>query len=63
MRVVYTNNAAGAQTTGGSGSGIRVATTTTNGAVTSITLVSKEVMDIELGFNYYCGVIIMLNSR
>ena len=37
----YTNNATGAQTTGGSGSGIRVATTTTNGAVTSITLVSR----------------------
>lgn len=37
----YTDNAAGAQTTGGSGSGLRVATRTTNGAVTSITLVSR----------------------
>lgn len=37
----YTPNATGAQTTGGSGSGLRVATTTTNGAVTSITLVSR----------------------
>jgi len=37
----YIDNAAGAQTTGGSGSGLRVATRTTNGAVTSITLVSR----------------------
>lgn len=37
----YTDNAAGAQTTGGSGSGLRVATRTTNGAVTAITLVSR----------------------
>ena len=37
----YQANSAGAQTTGGSGSGLRVATTTLNGAVTSITLVSR----------------------
>jgi hypothetical protein len=37
----YVDNAAGAQTTGGSGSGIRVATRTSNGAITSITLVSR----------------------
>ena len=37
----YVPNSAGAQTTGGSGSGLRVATTTLNGAVTSITLVSR----------------------
>jgi len=37
----YLPNSAGAQTTGGSGSGLRVATTTLNGAVTSITLVSR----------------------
>lgn len=37
----YVDNAAGAQTTGGSGSGLRVATRTTSGAVNSITLVSR----------------------
>lgn len=37
----YVPNSSGAQTTGGSGSGLRVATTTLNGAVTSITLVSR----------------------
>lgn len=37
----YVSNSSGAQTTGGSGSGLRVATTTLNGAVTSITLVSR----------------------
>lgn len=37
----YVDNAAGAQTTGGSGSGLRVATRTTNGAVNAITLVSR----------------------
>lgn len=37
----YVPNSTGAQTTGGSGSGLRVATTTLNGAVTSITLVSR----------------------
>lgn len=37
----YIANSTGAQTTGGSGSGLRVATTTLNGSVTSITLVSR----------------------
>ena len=37
----YVDNAAGAQTTGGSGSGLRVATRTTNGSVVAITLVSR----------------------
>ncbi|WP_333809413.1 DUF6252 family protein [Flavobacterium sp.] len=37
----YVDNATGAQTTGGSGSGLRVATRTTNGRVTAITLVSR----------------------
>jgi len=37
----YVDNAVGAQTTGGSGSGLRVATRTTNGSVVAITLVSR----------------------
>jgi hypothetical protein len=37
----YQANATGAQTTGGSGSGLRVATQTTNGTVTSITVVAR----------------------
>ncbi|MQP25244.1 hypothetical protein GFJ94_09215 [Flavobacterium sp. LMO8] len=39
----YVANATGAQTTGGSGSGLRVATTTLNGSVTGITLVSRGI--------------------
>jgi len=37
----YITNSTGAQTTGGSGSGLRVATTTTSGRVTAITIVSR----------------------
>lgn len=37
----YTDNATGAQTIGGSGSGLRVATTTNAGNVNSITIVSR----------------------
>ena len=39
----YQANSAGAQTTGGSGSGLRVATQTTNGTVTAITVVARGV--------------------
>ena len=39
----YLTNATGAQTTGGSGSGLRVATQATNGIVTSITVVSRGI--------------------
>jgi hypothetical protein len=39
----YQANAAGAQTTGGTGSGLRVATQTTNGTVTAITVVARGV--------------------
>ena len=39
----YQSNAAGAQTTGGSGSGLRVATQTTNGTVTAITVVARGI--------------------
>ena len=39
----YQTNSAGAQTTGGSGSGLRVATQTTNGTVTTITVVARGV--------------------
>lgn len=39
----YQTNSAGAQTTGGSGSGLRVATQTTNGTVTAITVVARGV--------------------
>jgi hypothetical protein len=39
----YQANANGAQTIGGSGSGLRVATKTTNGTVTSITVVARGI--------------------
>lgn len=39
----YQANATGAQTTGGTGSGLRVATQTTNGTVTAITVVARGV--------------------
>jgi hypothetical protein len=39
----YQANSSGAQTTGGSGSGLRVATQTTNGTVTSITVVARGI--------------------
>lgn len=49
----YTDNASGAQTSGGTGSGLRVATETTNGIVTKITLVSR-------GIGYKSGDIITI---
>ncbi|UGS23402.1 DUF6252 family protein [Flavobacterium channae] len=39
----YQTNTGGAQTTGGTGSGLRVATQTTNGTVTAITVVARGV--------------------
>lgn len=49
---LYTNNSA-AQTTGGSGSGLRVATQTLNGRVTSATIVSR-------GLGYVAGDLITI---
>ncbi|MFD2908881.1 DUF6252 family protein [Flavobacterium ardleyense] len=49
----YVESPAGAQTTGGSGSGLRVATEVTSGAVTKITMVSR-------GLGYKAGDIITI---